>query len=191
MWESLRMIFMFRCTLGAISKVCGKGGKQALSFSLLSTDRHFLGPVVQPAFLGGQPQSLKEFRFGLLHPPRRIGIADGCGDSLQRVDTQSIAQVLCRFLQQRHAAHRQSTRLLQSGQEYCAAGPWRKPRPHLPPVLCPRHDALPRPQGPQRSGPGWRFSLRQIRQIRLRPGAAISSRLGAERASLVLFIRGG
>jgi hypothetical protein len=45
MWESLRMIFISRCAVLAISKVCGKGGKHALWFSGLSTNRHFLGLV--------------------------------------------------------------------------------------------------------------------------------------------------
>jgi hypothetical protein len=48
-----------------------------------------------------QPHSLKEFRFGLLHPSRRIGVVDGCRDPLQRVYAQSVAQVLCGFVQQR------------------------------------------------------------------------------------------
>ncbi len=64
MWESLRNIFIFRCSLGAISKGCGKGGKHVLSFSGLSTSRHFLGPFLQASILRGQPQPLKEFRFG-------------------------------------------------------------------------------------------------------------------------------
>ena len=106
MWESLRNIFMFRCSLGAISKGCGKGGKHVLSFSGLSTCRHFLRPLSQPSILRGQPQPLKEFRFGLLHPPRRVGIADGGGDPLQRVHAQSLAQVLCRFVQQRQGFQR-------------------------------------------------------------------------------------
>jgi hypothetical protein len=28
MWESLRMFFIVLCNVGAIPKVCGKGGKQ-------------------------------------------------------------------------------------------------------------------------------------------------------------------
>ena len=106
MWESLRVIFIFRCPLGAISKACGKGGKHVLSFSGLSTYRHFLRPLCQPSVLRGQPQPLKEFRFGLLHPPGCVCIADGRGDSFQRVHAQSIAQVLCWFLQQRQGFQR-------------------------------------------------------------------------------------
>ena len=83
-----------------------EGRKTAPSFSGLSINRHSLRPLSQASVLRGQPQLLKEFRFGVLHPSRRIGIADGCGDPFQRVDTQSIAQVLCRFLQQRQSLQR-------------------------------------------------------------------------------------
>ncbi len=71
-----------------------------------SIDRHFLGPLLQASILRGQPQSLKEFGFGLLHAPRRVGIADGGGDPLQRLHTQSMAQVLCRIVQQRQGFQR-------------------------------------------------------------------------------------
>jgi hypothetical protein len=64
-----------------------EGRKTASSFSGLSIDRHFLSPFRWPSILRGQPQPLKEFGFCLLHPPRRIGIADGRGDPFQRVHT--------------------------------------------------------------------------------------------------------
>src|ERR1035438_792509 len=106
MWESLRMIFVSRCTFRAISKVCGKGGKQALSFSGLSINRHFLGPLSQPPVLRGQPQPLKEFGFCLLHAARGIGVTDGCRDALQSVDAQPLAQGLCWCFQQRQGLQR-------------------------------------------------------------------------------------
>src|ERR1017187_3887621 len=112
MWESLRMIFVSRCTFRAISKVCGKGGKQALSFSGLSINRHFLGPLSQPPVLRGQPQPLKEFGFCLLHAARGIGVTDGCRDALQCVDAQPLAQVLCWFLQQRQGLQRSQIALV-------------------------------------------------------------------------------
>jgi len=90
----------------SISKVCGKGGKHAPPFSGLSINRHFLGPLAWSSILRRQPQPLKEFGFCLLHSPCRIGVADGGSDPLQRFHTQSIAQVLCRFLQQRQGLQR-------------------------------------------------------------------------------------
>jgi len=60
--ESLRMILIFCCSVGAISKVCGKGGNSIIVFRL-SIDRHFLGPVRWPSILCGQSQPLKEFGF--------------------------------------------------------------------------------------------------------------------------------
>jgi hypothetical protein len=55
--DQLRMIFIFRCSVGAISKVCG--WKTASSFPGLSIDRHFLGPVSWPSILRGERQPLK------------------------------------------------------------------------------------------------------------------------------------
>jgi hypothetical protein len=49
--------------------------------------------------------------FGLLHASGFVCIADGCGDSIQRIHTQSIAQVLCWFVQQRQGFQRGLCRL--------------------------------------------------------------------------------
>ena len=76
-----------------------EGRKTALSFSGLSTYRHFLGPLFPLHALHGHPQSVEEFCFGLLHTARRLGVADGSGDPFQSVDAESLAQVLFRFMQ--------------------------------------------------------------------------------------------
>ena len=70
--------------------------------------RHFLGKALvhQPGALRNELQFLEQLAFCLLHAPRGIGIADGCGNPFQRVHTQPFAQVLRRFVQQRQSLQR-------------------------------------------------------------------------------------
>src|ERR1035437_3122271 len=41
----------------------------------------FPRPLAQPSVLRAQTQLLEQLRFRLLHAPRCIGVADGCGDA--------------------------------------------------------------------------------------------------------------
>src|ERR1035441_4599287 len=65
---------------------------------VFSMDRHSLDPVVRP-LLRGESQLFEQRTFGLLHAACCFGVAEGAGDSLQCVDTHSLAQILCRFIQ--------------------------------------------------------------------------------------------
>ena len=73
---------------------------------VFSMDRHFLDPVFQSLFLRGESQFLEQFAFSLLHAARCFGIAEGAGDSLQCVDAESLAQILCRFIQRQQGFQR-------------------------------------------------------------------------------------
>ena len=73
---------------------------------VFSMDRHFLDPLVQPLVLRGESQFLEQLAFGLLHAACCFGIAEGSGDSLQGVDTESLAQILCRFIQRQQGLQR-------------------------------------------------------------------------------------
>ena len=64
-----------------------EGRKTVLSFSGLSTNRHFL----RLCSCRG-PQPVEEFGFCLLHSSGRVSVAEGGGDSLERLDAESRAQ---------------------------------------------------------------------------------------------------
>ena len=68
----------------------GSVGKQFYRFSMLSTNRQFL------RLLAWGCELVKEFAFGLLHAPCGFGVTAGGGHLLERVRSETDAEVLSR-----------------------------------------------------------------------------------------------
>jgi hypothetical protein len=60
----------------------------------------------------GEAQFFEQLAFCLLHAARRLCIAEGAGDALQGVDTEPLAQVLCRFIQRQQGLQRRLVTLV-------------------------------------------------------------------------------
>ena len=69
----------------------GRVGKQFYRFPMFSTNRHFLRPLARVREL------VKELALGLLHAPCGFGVTAVVGHALERVHSETGAEVLSRL----------------------------------------------------------------------------------------------